>query len=35
MLKQGFLLAKPTNYGLEVSLNIKKKKEIEGFIEEK
>ena len=29
LLKQGFLLSKPTNYGLEVSLNIKKKKEIE------
>ena len=35
LLKQGFLLSKPTNYGLEVSLNIKKKKEIEDFIEEK
>lgn len=33
MLKQGFLLSKPTNYGLEVSLNIKKKREIEDFIE--
>jgi hypothetical protein len=32
MLKQGFLLSKPTNYGLEVFLNIKKKKEIEDFI---
>lgn len=27
-----FLISKPTNYGLEVSLNIKKKKEIEDFI---
>lgn len=27
-----FLLSKPTNYGLEVSLNIEKKKEIEEFI---
>jgi len=33
MLKQGILLSKPTNYGLEVSLNIEKKKEIESFIE--
>lgn len=33
MLKQKLLLAKPTNYGLEVSLNIEKKKEIEDFIE--
>ena len=33
MLKGGFLLSKPTNYGLEISLNIKKKKEIEEFIE--
>lgn len=32
MLKEGFLLSKPTHYGLEVSLNIKKKKEIEEFI---
>lgn len=34
MLKHGLLLSKPTNYGLEVSLNIEKKKEIEGIIEE-
>ena len=33
MLKQKLLLSKPTNYGLEVSLNIEKKKEIEKFIE--
>jgi hypothetical protein len=33
LLKKGFLLSKPTNYGLEVSLNIQKKKEIEDFIE--
>lgn len=33
MLKQKLLLSKPTNYGLEVSLNIEKKKEIENFIE--
>ena len=32
LLKQGFLLSKPTNYGLEISLNIRKKKEIEDFI---
>ena len=32
LLKDGFLLSKPTHYGLEVSLNIKKKKEIEDFI---
>ena len=29
LLKTGILLAKPTNYGLEVSLNIAKKREIE------
>ena len=27
-----FMIKKPTNYGLEVSLNIKKKKEIEDFV---
>lgn len=32
LLKNDFLLSKPTNYGLEVSLNIEKKKEIEEFI---
>ena len=32
LLKNGFLLSKPTNYGLEVSLNIEKKREIEDFI---
>lgn len=32
MLKQRILLSKPTNYGLEVSLNIRRKKEIEDFI---
>lgn len=32
LLKQKWLLSKPTNYGLEVSLNIHKKKEIEDFI---
>ncbi len=33
LLKENFLLSKPTAYGLEISLNIKKKKEIEEFIE--
>ena len=33
LLKENLLLSKPTNYGLEVSLNIKKKKEIEDFID--
>jgi hypothetical protein len=32
LLKEELLLSKPTNYGLEVSLNINKKKEIEEFI---
>lgn len=32
LLKQKILLAKPTNYGLEVSLNMEKKAEIEEFI---
>jgi len=32
LLKSGFLLSKPTNYGLEVSLNIQMKREIENFI---
>lgn len=32
LLKSGLLLSKPTNYGLEVSLNIEKKAEIERFI---
>ena len=32
LLKEKILLAKPTNYGLEVSLNILKKEEIERFI---
>jgi hypothetical protein len=32
LLKEGFLLSKPTHYGLEVSLNIKMKKEIEGIV---
>jgi len=34
LLKEKFLLSKPTHYGLEVSLNINKKKEIENFIED-
>ena len=33
LLKDGTLLSKSTNYGLEVSLNIKRKKDIEDFIE--
>lgn len=33
LIKNNILLGKPTHYGLEVSLNIKKKKEIEDFIE--
>ncbi len=32
LLKEGLLLSKPTNYGLEVSLNIQRKREIEDFI---
>jgi len=32
LLREGFLLSKPTNYGLEVSLNIGKKEEINRFI---
>lgn len=34
LLKNGFLLSKPTNYGLEVSLNIDKKTEIEKILSE-
>ena len=33
LIKTGWFLTKPTSYGLEISLNIKKKKEIEEFIE--
>ena len=33
LLKSGILLSKPTSYGLQVSLNIKRKKENEDFIE--
>ena len=32
LVKSGLLLSKPTSYGLEVSLDVKKKKEIEDFI---
>ena len=32
LLKDGMLLSKPTNYGLQVFLNIKKKREIENLI---
>lgn len=34
LLKDGFLLSKPTHYGLEILLNIKKKKQIEDFLED-
>ena len=33
LLKGGLLISKPTHYGLEVSLNIEMKKEIEDIIE--
>jgi len=33
LLKDDILFSKPTHYGLEVSLNIQKKKEIEDLIE--
>lgn len=33
LIRKEWILAKPTFYGLELSLNIKKKKEIEEFIE--
>ena len=32
MIKTGILLAKPTNYGLEISLNPNKKREIEEIV---
>jgi len=32
LIKRGFLHVKPTAYGKEVSLNIERKKEIEGFV---
>jgi len=32
LLKKGILLSKPTHYGSEVSLNVKKEKEIGDFI---
>ena len=32
LLKENLLLPKPTNYGLEISLNIRKKAEIENII---
>ena len=34
LIKENFLLAKPTSYGLEVSLNPDKKKEIEELVRE-
>ena len=33
LIKEGFLLKKPTGYGLEVSLNFSKKEEIFAIIE--
>ncbi len=33
LLKKGLLLSKPTNYGLEISLNIREKAKIERLIE--
>lgn len=33
LIRKEFVLSKPTNYGLELSLNIKKKSEIEEYIE--
>lgn len=35
LLKKELLLSKPTNYGLEISLNVRKKAKIEEFIEGK
>ena|SRR3989344_2665816 len=32
LINKGFLISKPTHYGLELSLNIKMKREIENFI---
>ena len=32
LISKGFLMSKPTHYGLELSLNVKMKKEIEEFI---
>ena len=32
LISNGWLLSKPTHYGLELSLNISKKKEIEDYI---
>jgi len=32
LIKQGFIIKKPTSYGLQVSLNKEKLKEIENFI---
>lgn len=34
LIKENFILAKPTSYGLEVSLNPDKKKEIEDLVRE-
>ena len=32
LIKDGYLLVKPTSYGKEVSLNVRKKQEIEEFV---
>lgn len=34
LIQKEWILSKPTHYGLELSLNIEKKKEIEEYIEE-
>lgn len=33
LIKEGFLIAKPTHYGLHVSLNHRRKDEIQNFID--
>lgn len=34
LIKAGWVLSKPTHYGLELSLNIEKKKDIETYLEQ-
>ncbi len=34
LIKEGFLIVKPTSYGKQVSLNINKSKEIKEFVDE-
>ena len=34
LIKRGLLLSKPTSYGLEVSLNVRMKKEIEELVKQ-